>query len=221
MDFDLDLDSFPNSFDATTKILFLCSPNNPTGNLLSRDKIIQVLKRFYGLVVIDEAYIDFAESKSFINELKKFPHLVVLQTFSKAWGLAGLRLGMCFASPEIISILNKIKYPYNVNIRTQDLALDALENAYKKDIWVDEIRSQRDKLVKALRGLKIVDKVFPSDSNFVLVRVKDASLTYQNLMDQNIIVRDRSRVTLCYNCIRITVGTPEENGRLIEALRQL
>jgi histidinol-phosphate aminotransferase len=221
MDFDLDLDAFPKTFDATTKILFLCSPNNPTGNLLSRDKIVQVLKRFYGLVVIDEAYIDFSESKSFITELKKFPHLVVLQTFSKAWGLAGLRLGMCFASPEIIAILNKIKYPYNVNIRTQDLALDALENAYKKDIWVDEILSQRDKLVKDLRALKIVDKVFPSDANFVLARVKDASFTYQYLMDQNIVVRDRSRVTLCYNCIRITVGTPQENERLIQALSQL
>lgn len=220
-DFDLDLDAFPKTFDATTKILFLCSPNNPTGNLLSRDKILEVLKRFYGLVVIDEAYIDFANSKSFVNELSKYPHLVVLQTFSKAWGLAGLRLGMCFASPEIINLLNKIKYPYNVNVRTQDLALDALENAYKKDIWVDEILTQRDKLIKALKSLKIVDKVFPTDANFVLVRVKDAPGTYQYLMDNQIIVRDRSRVTLCYNCIRITVGTPEENERLIEALKNL
>lgn len=220
-DFDLDLDAFPKTFDATTKILFLCSPNNPTGNLLSRDKILEVLKRFYGLVVIDEAYIDFANSKSFVNELSKYPHLVVLQTFSKAWGLAGLRLGMCFASPEIISLLNKIKYPYNVNIRTQELALDALENAYKKDIWVDEILTQRDKLVKALKTLKIVDKIFPTDANFILVRVKDAPGTYQYLMNNMIIVRDRSRVTLCYNCIRITVGTPEENERLIEALKNL
>ena len=220
-DFDLDLDSFPQTFDATTKILFLCSPNNPTGNLLSRDKIIQVLKRFYGIVVIDEAYIDFAGSKSFIKDIAKFPHLVVLQTFSKAWGLAGLRLGMCFGSPEIIKIMNKIKYPYNVNIRTQDLALDAMENAYKKDIWVDEILNQREKLVKALRSLKVVDKVFPSDANFVLARVKDAPATYQYLMDRKIIVRDRSRVALCYNCIRITVGTPEENERLIQVLKLL
>ncbi|MBT1700719.1 histidinol-phosphate transaminase [Fulvivirgaceae bacterium PWU4] len=220
-DFDLDLEALPKTFDASTKILFLCSPNNPTGNLLSRDKIMEVLKRFYGLVVIDEAYIDFAKSKSFVHELAKYPHLVVLQTFSKAWGLAGLRLGMCFASPEIIHILNKIKYPYNVNIRTQDLALDALDNAYRKDIWVDEILTQRDKLVKALRSLKIVDKVFHSDANFVLVRVKDAPFTYQYLTDNKIIVRDRSRVTLCYNCIRITVGTPEENDKLIEALKKL
>ncbi len=220
-DFDLDLDAFPKTFDATTKILFLCSPNNPTGNLLGRDKILEVLKRFYGLVVIDEAYIDFANSKSFVNELSKYPHLVVLQTFSKAWGLAGLRLGTCFASPEIINVLNKIKYPYNVNIRTQDLAIDALENAYKKDIWVDEILTQRDKLVKAIKSLKIVDKVYPTDANFILVRVKDAAGTYQYLMDNKIIVRDRSRVTLCYNCIRITVGTPEENEKLVEALKNL
>jgi histidinol-phosphate aminotransferase len=220
-DFDLDLDAFPKTFDASTKILFLCSPNNPTGNMLSRDRILEVLKRFYGLVVIDEAYIDFAKSRSFVQDLEKYPHLVVLQTFSKAWGLAGLRLGMCFASPEVIAILNKIKYPYNVNIRTQDLALDALENAYRKDIWVDEILTQRDKLIKSLKTVKIVDKVFSTDANFVLVRVKDAPATYQYLMDNGIIVRDRSRVTLCYNCIRITVGTPQENEILIDSLKQL
>jgi histidinol-phosphate aminotransferase len=220
-DFDLDLDAFPKTFDASTKILFLCSPNNPTGNMLSRDRILEVLKRFYGLVVIDEAYIDFAKSRSFVQDLEKYPHLVVLQTFSKAWGLAGLRLGMCFASPEVIAILNKIKYPYNVNIRTQDLALDALENAYRKDIWVDEILTQRDKLIKSLKTVKVVDKIFPTDANFVLVRVKDAPATYQYLMDNGIIVRDRSRVTLCYNCIRITVGTPQENEILIHALKQL
>jgi len=220
-EFDLDLEAIPNTFDATTKVIYLCSPNNPTGNLLSRDKIVEVLKRFYGLVVIDEAYIDFTKSKSFIHELKKYPNLVVLQTFSKAWGLAGLRLGMCFASEEIINILNKIKYPYNVNIRTQELALDALENVYRKDIWVDEILKERDLLVRQLKRLKIVENIFPTDANFLLVRVKDAQFTYQYLMDNRIIVRDRSRVNLCYNCLRITVGTPEENKRLIEALEQL
>ena len=220
-DFDLDLGEIPNTFDATTKVIFLCSPNNPTGNLLSRDRIVEVLKRFYGLVVIDEAYIDFTKSKSFVNELKKYPNLVVLQTFSKAWGLAGLRLGMCFASEAIISILNKIKYPYNVNIRTQELALDAMENAYRKDIWVDEILKEKESLTRELKNLSLVDKVFPSDANFLLVRVKDAQSTYQYLMDNKIIVRDRSRVNLCYNCLRITVGTPEENKRLIDALKQL
>ncbi len=218
-DFDLDLTTFTKTFDATTKILFLCSPNNPSGNLLSRDKIYQVLRKFYGIVVIDEAYIDFADSKSFIAELDQFPNLVVLQTFSKAWGLAGLRLGMAFASEYIISILNKIKYPYNVNIQTQELAVDALENAYRKDIWVDEILRQRDKLVRDLKGLKQVEKVFPSDANFVLARVKDAPSVYRYLMEEKIIVRDRSKVALCYNCLRITVGTPEENSKLIKALQ--
>lgn len=220
-DFDLDLDAFPNTFDATTKVIFLCSPNNPTGNVLSRAKIIEVLKRFYGLVVIDEAYIDFTKSKSFVSQLKKYSNLVVLQTFSKAWGLAGLRLGMCFASEDVIAILNKIKYPYNVNGRTQELALDALENIYRKDIWVDEILKERNLLERELDKLKIVEKIFPSDANFLLVRVKDAQSTYQYLMDRRIIVRDRSRVNLCYNCIRITVGTPEENQRLIEAMKQI
>lgn len=217
-DFDLDLDAFPKTFDATTKILFLCSPNNPTGNLLKREKVEAVLRRFYGIVVIDEAYIDFADSKSFIEDLGEFPHLVVLQTFSKAWGLAGLRLGMAFASDYIISILNKIKYPYNVNIQTQELALDALDNAYKKDIWVDEILTQRDQLIKSLKGLKLVEKVYPTDANFILAKVKDAPGAYQYLMEEKIIVRDRSKVTLCYNCLRITVGTPEENKKLIAAL---
>lgn len=220
-DFDLDLEAIPNTFDATTKVIFLCSPNNPTGNLLSRDRIVEVLKRFYGLVVIDEAYIDFTKSKSFVHELKKYPNLVVLQTFSKAWGLAGLRLGMCFASPEIISILNKIKYPYNVNVRTQELALDALDNVYRKDIWVDEILRERALLADALGKLSIVEQVFPSDANFLLVRVRDAQSAYRYLTDNRIIVRDRSRVNLCYNCLRITVGTPEENKRLIDALKQL
>lgn len=220
-DFDLDLEAFPNTFDASTKVIFLCSPNNPTGNLMSRDRIVEVLKRFYGLVVIDEAYIDFTKSKSFVNELKKYPNLVVLQTFSKAWGLAGLRLGVCYASEEIISILNKIKYPYNVNIRTQELALDALDNAYRKDIWVDEIIRERNALAAELKKLKITETVFPTDANFLLVRVKDAQSTYQYLIENRIIVRDRSRVNLCYNCIRITVGTPEENQTLLEALKKL
>jgi histidinol-phosphate aminotransferase len=220
-DFDLDLEAVPNTFDATTKVMFLCSPNNPTGNLISRKKITELLKRFYGLVVIDEAYIDFTKSKSFIHELKQFPNLIVLQTFSKAWGLAGLRLGMCYASEELIGILNKIKYPYNVNTRTQELALDALENAYRKDIWVEEILKERNSLARELQALAITEKIFPSDANFLLVRVKDAQSTYQYLIDRRIIVRDRSRVNLCYNCLRITVGTPEENKRLIEALKKI
>jgi histidinol-phosphate aminotransferase len=146
---------------------------------------------------------------------------VILQTFSKAWGLAGLRLGMCFASEEIIHVLNKIKYPYNVNIRTQDLALDAMENVRQKNAWVKEIVKQREKMAKALLKLKIVQKVYPSDANFLLVRVQDAPYTYKYLMESKIIVRDRSRVALCYNCIRITIGTPEENQRLIKVLKEI
>ncbi len=218
-DYDLDLDAIPDSFDATTKVLFLCSPNNPTGNLLDHKKIKEVLKRFYGLVVIDEAYIDFAKSKSFVLELTHHPNLVVLQTFSKAWGLAGLRLGMCFSSPEIIRILNKIKYPYNVNIRTQELALDAMEHETQKNQWVKEIIEERGKMETALRKLSITKEVFPSDANFLLVRVKEAQETYRKLMDMGIIIRDRSKVALCFNCLRITIGTPEENERLVEALR--
>jgi histidinol-phosphate aminotransferase len=219
-DFDLDLDAFPKTFDATTKVLFLCSPNNPTGNLLSTAKIVEVLKRFYGIVVIDEAYIDFAAGKSFVQELAHYPNLVVLQTFSKAWGLAGLRLGMCFASEAIIRVLNKIKYPYNVNIRTQELALDALENVQQKEAWVKEVVKQREVMDKALRQLSLVEHVYPSDANFLLAKVKDAHGTYEYLMNQGIIVRDRSRVALCYNCLRITIGTPEENQRLLAALKK-
>ena len=220
-EFDLDLDSFSKTFDATTKVLFLCSPNNPSGNLLNQKKIEEILNRFYGIVVIDEAYIDFASSKSFVNDLDRYPNLVVLQTFSKAWGLAGLRLGVAYASTEIIGLMNKIKYPYNVNIQTQTLVLEALENSYRKDICVDEIIRQRDKLSIALKSIRFVDHVFPSDANFLLVRVKDAASAYEYLLNRKIIVRDRSKVSLCNNCLRITVGTAEENEKLVQALKQL
>lgn len=220
-DFDLDLAAFPRTFDATTKIIFLCSPNNPTGNLLDANKITEVLKRFYGLVVIDEAYIDFAKQNSFIKELPKYPNLVILQTFSKAWGLAGLRLGMCYASEDIINVLNKIKYPYNISIKTQELALEELEQESKKNKNVKEILKQRDKLIQNLLRLSMTEKIFPSDANFVLVQMKDAHNTYQYLMDNGIVVRDRSKVVLCYNCLRITIGTPEENNKLLSALKKL
>jgi histidinol-phosphate aminotransferase len=220
-DFDLDVDSIFNSLTADTKIIFLCSPNNPTANLLNREKVLNVLDHFKGIIVIDEAYIDFAKSESFIHMLPVYPNLVVLQTFSKAWGLAGLRLGMAFASTEIIQILNKIKYPYNVNIQTQEIALTALQNVQKKDDAVREIIKQREILEKDLLKLPITENIYPSDGNFLLVKVKDAPGTYKYLMDKKIIVRDRSKVTLCKNCIRITVGTPEENKNLISALKNI
>jgi histidinol-phosphate aminotransferase len=220
-DFDLDLPAIRAAIDDTCKLIFLCSPNNPTGNLLSRNVIIDLLTSFNGLVVIDEAYIDFTNAKSFSEELNNYSNLVILQTFSKAWGLAGLRLGMCYASDLIISILNKIKYPYNINIQTQELALDALEDAPKKARWVKEILLQRAALAESLSRLNVVGKIFPTDANFLLVKVKDAPGIYKYLTENGIIVRDRSRVTLCENCLRITVGTPTENKKLIEALKAL
>lgn len=220
-DFDLDLDALFKKTDSTTKVIFLCSPNNPTGNSLNVEKVKMILDKFNGLVVVDEAYIDFMKGESFIQQLEKYPNLIVLQTFSKAWGLAGLRLGMAFASEEIISILNKIKYPYNINIQTQELALKALENKAQKDKWVEEILQQRDLLVKSLSTLKIVQKIFPSDANFVLVKVNDAVQTYQYLLNKGIITRDRSKVSLCENCLRITIGTPEENKKLLKALSEV
>jgi len=219
--FDLDLSKFPSLNDPTLKIIFLCSPNNPSANLLNRARITQLLEEFQGLVVVDEAYIDFTAEPSFTSELSTYPNLVILQTFSKAWGLAGLRLGMCFASKDIIAILNKIKYPYNVNIRTQELALEALSNKDQKDRWVKEILKERARLIDALQGLAITLKIFPSEANFVLVRVSDAHGIYKQLMNLGIIVRDRSNVKLCDNCLRITVGTPHENDKLIEVLKQI
>jgi histidinol-phosphate aminotransferase len=220
-DFDIDLEKIFQTIDASTKLIFICSPNNPSGNLLSRNKIEEILKKFNGLVVIDEAYIDFAKSESFIDELENYSNLVVLQTFSKAWGLAGLRLGVCYASSQIISILNKVKYPYNINSQTQTLVQEALANEDKKNAWVSTIIEQRTILSGALGRVPVVQKVFPSDANFLLVRVIDASFVYEKLLKRGIIVRDRSKVLGCSNCIRITVGTPAENEKLIQALKEL
>jgi histidinol-phosphate aminotransferase len=218
-DFDIDLDALMHAVDKTTKLIFLCSPNNPSANLLNRERIQNVLKNFPGLVVVDEAYIDFAGSPSFLQSLNVYPNLVVLQTFSKAWGLAALRCGMAYASIEIINVLNKIKYPYNINIQTQELVLKALDKVETKNSWVKEILKERDVLVTALRGLTIIEKVFPTDANFVLARVKTANEVYHFLMNNKIIVRDRSKVKLCDNCLRITVGTPRENETLIKMLQ--
>jgi histidinol-phosphate aminotransferase len=220
-DYDLDPNAIKEAIDETTRLIFLCSPNNPTASSLNRDKIIDVIKTFNGIVVIDEAYIDFSTSTSFVQELKRYSNLVVLQTFSKAWGLAGLRLGMAYASTEIIDVLNKIKYPYNINIQTQQLALKALENASQKEKWVEEILAQRDILMNELMRLPVVEQVYPSDANFILVRVKDAPSTYTFLMEKKLIVRDRSKVQLCNNCLRITVGTPAENQSLLNLLKTL
>jgi histidinol-phosphate aminotransferase len=219
--FDLDVTTFPSLNDPSLKLIFLCSPNNPSANLLNREAIIALLERFQGIVVVDEAYIDFTSSPSFTHELSNHPNLVILQTFSKAWGLAGLRLGMCFASQEIIAVLNKIKYPYNVNIKTQELALEALANPGQTERWVKEILQERSRLSQALERLAVTRKVYPSEANFILVRVTDAPGIYKRLMQLGIIVRDRSSVRLCDNCLRITVGTPQENDRLLHVLQSI
>lgn len=217
--FQLDLDGIAEAIDSNTKIIFICSPNNPTGNSIIRTDIETVLANFQGLVVIDEAYINYAKQRSFIKELTEYPNLVVMQTFSKAWGLAALRLGMAFAARPTIDILNKVKPPYNINQATQDLALAALQNVNQVNEWIKVTVEERDSLSIALSDLKIVNKVYPSDANFVLAEVSDATGIYDYLVNQGIIVRDRSKVTLCEGCLRISIGTPAENQNLIAALK--
>jgi histidinol-phosphate aminotransferase len=206
--------------DAHTKLLFLCSPNNPTGNLLNRDEILKIVRSFGGLTIVDEAYIDFAPQASLLPDLEAYPNLVILQTFSKAWGMAGIRLGMAFAAPEIIAILNKIKYPYNVNILTQQTALELLAHEQRKDEWVTLLTGERDKLSAELAALAGVERIFPSDANFLLVKLHNARSVYLELVKNGVIVRDRSKIALCNDCLRITVGTPAENETLLIELKK-
>lgn len=217
--FDISASELLAATDNNTKLIFLCSPNNPTGNSLNENEVIRIIEKFQGIVVVDEAYIDFSSRPSLISKLKKYPNLVILQTFSKAWGMAAIRLGMAFASEEIIGILNKIKYPYNINILTQNHALKALDNAEQVKKWVAELLIERGKLMKELATVSCVTKIYPSDANFILIRTTDANGIYQELVEKGIVVRNRNNVALCLGCLRITVGTPEENKALIEALR--
>ncbi|NQX39879.1 histidinol-phosphate aminotransferase [Pedobacter steynii] len=219
--FQLDLEKVAEAIDENTKLIFICSPNNPTGNSIIRTDIETVLANFNGLVVIDEAYINYAKQRTFIPELTEYPNLVILQTFSKAWGLAALRLGMAFAARPVIDILNKVKPPYNINQATQDLALKALENIGQVNEWIKVTVSERESLSQELANLPLVKKVYPSDANFILIEVIDALKTYDALVEQGIIVRDRSKVTLCEGCLRITIGTTQENQILLEALKSL
>ncbi|MDB5273446.1 MAG: hisC [Chitinophagaceae bacterium] len=219
-DYVLDVEAMLLKLTADVKIVFLCSPNNPTGNLLPEDQIITVLKHAKGLVVVDEAYIDFAPESSLIRILKEYPNLVILQTFSKAWGLAALRLGMAFASEEIVAVLNKIKPPYNINAVTQQLAYEAIGQIMKKEQMVAGILMERVYLEEELAKLPAVLKVYPSDANFILVKTKNGTDMYNYLIEQKIITRDRSKVMLCDNSVRITVGTHEENETLINALKK-
>jgi len=217
-DFELDAEALLKAADENTKIIFLCSPNNPTGNCFSPQEVKKVLDGFDGIVVLDEAYIDFAPDKSWLTRLTQYPNLIILQTFSKAWGMAGIRLGMAFAKYEIINVFSKIKYPYNVNILTQQKALELLSDNDTMQRWVKELLEERTRLIETLKTKDFVKKVYPTDANFVLIKTPEPKKIYNYLVDRKIIVRDRSNVTLCEGCLRITVGTPEENRELIEAL---
>ncbi|WP_461533339.1 histidinol-phosphate transaminase [Sinomicrobium sp.] len=207
--------------DKNTKLLFLCSPNNPTGNSFSDESVTALLEGFGGLLVIDEAYIDFSSQESWLQRLKEYPNLVVTQTLSKAYGLAGIRLGICFASPEVIAVLNSIKPPYNVNELTQRRALNRLSDLDGVNKEVADIKLEKEILFKALLEVGFVSEVFPSDANFILAKVDDANLRYRQLLDKGIVVRNRTTQPLCENCLRFTVGTPEENQKLIKELRRM
>ena len=206
--------------DEHTKIVWMCSPNNPTGNSLDRDEILKVIEGFQGIVIVDEAYIDFAQQKSLRQELPSHPNLIILQTMSKAWGSAAIRLGMAFASKEIIAIYNKVKYPYNVNLLTQKQALEVLKDPYEVDKWVKILLAERSRLIQAFLELPVCETVYKTDANFFLAKMTDAKAIYDYLVDKGIIVRNRSRIQLCANCLRITIGTRTENNELLSALRQ-
>ncbi|MCQ2350353.1 MAG: histidinol-phosphate transaminase [Paludibacteraceae bacterium] len=216
--FDIDTDAIKAAVDSNTKVIWLCSPNNPTGNDLSRDRILDILNWFDGIVVLDEAYIDFAGRESWLKELDKFPKLIILQTFSKAWGMASVRCGMAFASKEIISLYNNVKYPYNINLLTQTFVSERLKCIDEKEEWVASILAERSRMATELGKLSTVYEIYPSDANFLLVRVKDANATYRSLIERGVVVRNRNSVTLCGNCLRITIGTKEENETLIKEL---
>lgn len=220
-DFTLDQVNMMEAIEPGIKIIFLCSPNNPTGNSIDKNDILEIVNKFQGLVILDEAYIDFSSRPSLIRELDNYSNLVILQTFSKAWGLAALRLGMTFADPQIIEILNMIKPPYNINGATQDLALKALANQDKMKKMVHDILAQKKQLEKMLSGISSVKEVYPSDANFILVKIDHAHEIYLKLIEEKVIVRDRSSVELCSDCLRITVGTEKENRTLIRQLKKI
>ncbi len=219
--FELNVNDVLGATDINSKLIFLCSPNNPTGNSLNSEAMLELAGSFKGLVIIDEAYIDFAPGKTLLDELDLYPNLIILQTFSKAWGMAGIRLGMAFASAEIIGILNKIKYPYNVNILTQQKALELLDKKVTVQKWVKLLIAERNKMAELLVGFPFVEKVYPSDANFLLVKMHDAKGIYDYLVEEGIIVRDRSKIHLCANSLRITIGSSEENESLLNALKNL
>ena len=213
-------DKLLKATDSHTKLIWICSPNNPTGNNINREEIVKTIEGFEGLVMVDEAYSDFSAQKTLRSELSKYPNLIVLNTMSKAWGCAAIRLGMAFASKEIIEIFNKVKYPYNVNLLTQQQALEAMKDPFEVDKWVKLLLEERKRMIDSFKLLPICQEVYPTDANFFLAKMTDAKQIYDYLVDRGIIVRNRSRVQLCQNCLRITIGTKTENGELIAALRQ-
>ncbi len=219
-EYQLNLNGIAEAVDKNTKLIFICSPNNPTGNSIHREDIETLLTNFKGLVVVDEAYINFSRQKTFIQELTEYANLVVLQTLSKAWGLAALRVGMAFASEEIIEVMNKVKPPYNINEASQQLALQALQNVEQVNQWIKDTLTERDQLVLNLKAFDFVLDIYPSDANFILVKTTDAKGIYNYLVSHGIIVRDRSKVELCEGALRFTIGTPEENKTLLNTLKE-
>lgn len=217
--FQLDLSGIEDAIDEQTKLIWICSPNNPTGNSLNRIDIETLLNNFKGLVIVDEAYINFSKQKSFVQELAEYPNLVVLQTLSKAWGLAGLRLGMAFASASIIEILNRVKPPYNISQATQELVLTALEEVGQVNDMIRLLVDMRDALAEVFASMPTVETVYPSDANFILVKIKDARAVYEFLLTKGIVLRDRSNVQLCDDCLRITVGSEQDNTLLVDAMQ--
>jgi histidinol-phosphate aminotransferase len=220
-DFQLDTNLIISTIDKNTKLLFICSPNNPTGNSIKRDDILLLAESFEGIIVVDEAYIHFSNEESFVSEINNYPNLVILQTLSKAWGLAGLRVGCAFANAAIIDLFNKVKPPYNVSQIAQEAVLEAFENKQQVDKVIENIISERQKLIESLSSLPIITHNYPTAANFVLVKTPDADFVYQQLINEEIVVRNRNNVELCEGCLRITVGTPDENAKLLEALKNL
>ena len=218
--FQISADRLLAACDEHTKLIWLCSPNNPTGNNLLREEMVKVINGFEGIVIVDEAYSDFSSQQTLRSELGKYPNLIVLNTMSKAWGCAAIRMGMAFASKEIIDLFNKVKYPYNVNLLTQRQALEALKDPFEVDKWVRMLNLERGRMIEAFAMLPICQKVYPTEANFFLAKMTDATKIYNYLVDQGIIVRNRHRVQLCQNCLRITIGTKSENAELIAALRK-
>ena len=217
-DFELDVDALLDAADDNSKLLFICSPNNPTGNSFQGKDIVKIIEEFKGIVVLDEAYIDFAPEKSFLPKLTQYQNLIVLQTFSKAWGMAGIRLGMAFTSPAIITVFNHIKYPYNINILTQKTALELLEKEGDKNGWVETLLKEREKMAGKLKEYSFVQKIYPSDANYLLIKTDAPKEIYNFLVEKGVIIRDRSTVALCEGCLRITIGSEEENRSLYAGL---